>query len=165
MFTRKFKKGKLKLMTIMTCLCLIISFSIFALTNFALAADNEKESGETKEIKPPDKQLVVTYFHTTYRCTTCKKIERYSKEIVEKEYEKELKDQKIIYRSLDMTEPANKHYIEEYKLVTKSIVLSITEKGKELKWKNLPDIWKTIKKKEKFENYIIEEMKAYLKEI
>jgi hypothetical protein len=64
-----------------------------------------------------------------------------------------------------MTEEENKHFINDYKLVTKSIIVSINDNGKEVKWKNLPYIWTTIKKKAKFEEYILKEIQEYLKEL
>lgn len=151
----------LKLAVLLVCFYFLINSQPCC----TISAESEQTTQKNEVQKAPAKQLIVTYFHTSYRCPTCKKIEAYSKEAVEKNFDKELKDQKVVYRVLDMTAPENKHYIEDYKLVTKSVVLSITDNGKEIKWKNLPDIWTTIKNKDKFDEYILKEIREYMKEI
>lgn len=151
----------IKLVTLLVCFYLLAGSQPCCV----IGAESGQTTQKTEDIKPPAKQLIVTYFHTSYRCPTCKKIEAYSKEAVEKNFEKEIKDLKVVYRALDMTTAENKHYIEDYKLVTKSVVLSITDNGKEIKWKNLPDIWTTIRNKDKFDEYILKEIREYLKEI
>ena len=154
-----------KLITLCFCICVIASFlTICSVSNIPAASDEAKPEDD-KVIESPEKQLIVTYFHTNYRCSTCKKIEKYSKEVVENNFQKELKEKKVVYRTLNMVEPENKHYIDDYKLVTKSIILSIIDNGKETKWKNLPDIWKTIRKKEKFDEYVLKEIREYMKEM
>ena len=52
--------------------------------------------------KPPDTQVMVTYFYTTYRCPTCKKLEAYSRQAIEEGFPKELEEKKIVFCTLNV---------------------------------------------------------------
>ncbi len=112
----------------------------------------------------PDTQVMVTYFYTTYRCPTCKKLEVYSRQAIEEGFPRELEEKKIVFCTLNLDEPENSHYIQDYKLVTKSLIISLNRNGKEIKWANLADIWKLVGDQEKFKAYVQSETQAYLKD-
>jgi len=65
---------------------------------------------------------------------------------------------------VNVEEPENKHFIQDYQLVTRSLVLSLVSDGKEKKWKNLPDVWKLVRDKDKFFQYVKDEVEKLLKE-
>ena len=159
------KSVRINLASIIFCLIAgSIFLFVFTTGNIHAAVEGQK-TDEIKNNNQPEKQVIVTYFHTTYRCSSCKKLEKYLKEVVEKNFQEDLKSKKLIYRTLDMTEKKNKHFIEDYKLVTKSVVLSIIDDGKELKWKNLPDVLRKVNNKKKFNEFVLKEIREYMKVI
>ena len=119
--------------------------------------------GESR--KTPAAQVLVTYFYTSYRCPTCKKLETYSRQAIEEGFPAELEEKRIVFRTLNLDEPENSRYVEDYKLVTKSLIVSLNRKGKEIKWKNLPDIWKLVGDQEKFGEYVQRETRGFLEEL
>jgi len=118
--------------------------------------------GESREAS--ESQVFVTYYYTSYRCPTCMKLETYSRKAVEGGFPAEVEEKRIVFRTLNLEEPENRRYVEEYKLVTKSLIVSLNRKGEEVKWKNLPDIWKLVGNQEKFEQYVQRETKSFLEE-
>ena len=116
------------------------------------------------EVKAQNSKVIAYYFHGTFRCTTCRTIEKYSKEAVEKYFANELKSGKLEFRPVNIEEPENKHFIQDYQLITRSLVLSLVSDGKETKWKNLPDIWKLVRDQDKFFRYVKDEVEQFLKE-
>jgi hypothetical protein len=62
-------------------------------------------------------------FHSTSRCTTCRTIERYSKEAIDKYFVDELKNGILEFKPVNVDEPENRHYIQDYQLYTRSLVL------------------------------------------
>ncbi len=108
-------------------------------------ASQEKSANIENSTLGSDTQILVTYFHTTARCPTCIKIERYSKETVGNNFDKELKEKKIVFRSINMDKPENRHFVQTYKLFTKSLIISLIKQGKEEQWKNLTDIWTLVR--------------------
>ncbi len=106
--------------------------------------------------------IVVYYFHPMARCETCLNIEAYSKEAVnswKKKY-----DGKVEWKALNIDEKENEHYVNQYSLQFSSVVLSEQSGGKELKWKNLADIWKLANNKNEFISYLKDELEHFTNE-
>jgi len=110
-------------------------------------------------------RLVVYYLHGTYRCPTCLSIERQSKETVETVFADDIKAGRVVFRSLNYEGGDDAHFATDYSLMTRSLVLSLHRDGKEVKWKNLPEIWTHVHTPEKFREYVRGEVAAMLKEM
>jgi hypothetical protein len=123
----------------------------------------EKPVDENREA--PESQVWVTYYYTTHRCPTCKKLETYSRQAIEEGFPSEIEKKRIVFRTLNLDEPENSRYVEDYKLVTKSLIVSLNRDGKEIKWKNLPDIWKLVGDQERFVEYVRRETRSFLEEL
>ena len=119
----------------------------------------------TDSKEAPESQVVVTYYYTSYRCPTCMKLETYSRQAIEGGFPTEIEEKKVVFRTLNLDEPENSRYVEDYKLVTKSLIVSLNRKGKEIKWKNLPDIWRLVGVQEKFAEYVRRETRSFLEEL
>lgn len=117
-----------------------------------------------KSFAKSDKQIAVYYFYGKPRCSTCKKIEKYTREAVSENFSKEIKSGKVYFQSIDMDKPENKHFVEKYKLYTKAVIISEKIKGKEVKYKNLDKIWTLVNNEKIFKSYIKKEIKSFLEE-
>ena len=106
--------------------------------------------------------VLVTYFHGDQRCATCMKLETYSHEAVEEAFANELADSSIVWRTVNYDREENEHYIKDYGLFTKSVILSRVVEGKEVEWKNLKEIWDRVGDKRDFVAYVQEELKSFL---
>ena len=112
---------------------------------------------------PPGKHKVIAYyFHTNTRCSTCIKIEAYSKEAIEKGFPDELKNGILEMRVVNYENPENRHFMQDYKLVSKSLVLVNTVNGKQTEWTNLKLVWQLTGRKDAFLNYVRKEVRGYL---
>ncbi len=109
-------------------------------------------------------EVVAYYFHTTYRCGACKRIEAYTKEAVETGFTEELRSGRLKFESVNIQEDQNKHFVDEFKLYTKSVVICNMENGEQTEWKNLTQIWSLSRTKHKFLKYVQDEIHTYLKE-
>ncbi len=121
------------------------------------------ESADSLESEAaPDERVVAYYFHTTRRCASCKKIEAYSSEAIKTGFESELKNGKLEFYSINTDESENKHFIDDYELYTKSLIITKINGDKETEWKNLTEVWQLLGDKEKFYRYVRGEIQAYL---
>lgn len=111
-----------------------------------------------------DIQLIVYYFHGDVRCVTCHKLENYAKEVLEINFSDAITSGSIIWKPVNVDKPENKHFIQDYELVTKSIVLSRIVDGKETKWKNLDQIWQKVADKNEYLQYIHNDIVKFLEE-
>lgn len=102
------------------------------------------------------------YFHNTYRCVTCLKIEGDARAIVEKEFAEELAAGKLRWSTINMEE--NRSYISQYDLASPSLVL-IRKAGDEVvDWITLKDTWSLIRSETRFAPYIVDSFQAFLEE-
>ena len=116
------------------------------------------------EVKSQNSKVIAYYFHGTFRCSTCRTIEQYSLEAIQTYFAKELGSGKLEFRPVNIEEPENRHFIQDYQLVTRSLVLSLMSDGKETKWNNLADVWKLVRDRDKFFQYVKDEVEKFLKE-
>ena len=130
---------------------------------------NEKKTGTVaseEQIEPvsktenedvqQDNQLIVYYFHGDKRCPTCHKLETYAKEALDAYFADEIASKNIVWKTVNIDKTENSHFIQDYKLVTKSVVLSEVANGKEVGWKNLEQIWQKVGDKDGYLQYIRE---------
>ena len=84
--------------------------------------------------------VIVRYFHSDIRCSTCLAFEDWSKTAVEL-FPDELKNGTLKWQVINFDEPENKHYIKDYDLAEKSLVLIREDDGKITRWKNVEEFW------------------------
>lgn len=111
----------------------------------------------------PSKEVVVYYFHGAGRCATCHKLEAYAREAVDIYFKKEAAAGKVVFNAVNIDSPANEHFVQEYQLFSKAVVLSLVKDGKEVKYKNLTKIWQLVGKKQKYLEYVKGEIEKMLK--
>ncbi len=153
--------------TIVIAVCLV-GLAILECSKPRTAADESKAAkteGDATVYTEKGWKLVAYYFHGTIRCPTCLSIEKQSKETVETEFGDLVKEGKVVFLSLNYDEPENGHFQDDYKLTAQSLVLSLRNNGKEVKWKNLPEVWEHVDNPPAFREYVAGELLEMLKEI
>jgi len=112
----------------------------------------------------PEAEHVVAayYFHGTYRCSTCLRIEQYAREALEAGFPEELESGTLEWYAVNVEEPQNYHFVEDYDLATRSLVLVETEGGEQTRWKNLQRVWELVADREAFMAYVQQETGSYL---
>ncbi len=108
--------------------------------------------------------VVAYYFHGTFRCSTCHKLEQYSKETIETSFKDALASGKLEFKAINVDDRDNEHFVDDYQLYTKSLILSLVKNGKEITSKNLDKIWEYVRDKQRFSDYVTEEVSGFLKE-
>jgi hypothetical protein len=119
---------------------------------------------EASPARTPSKRIVVYYFHGTRRCPTCRKLEEYTHAALAEAFADDLEAGTIVWRTIDTDEPGNGHYVKDYVLTTKSVILSAENGGKETRWENLPRIWELVGDRAAFISYIQDGVEAFREE-
>ncbi len=109
----------------------------------------------------PRRVVHVTYFYTTTRCVSCYKIEALSEAAVSATFAGALAQGDLVWRAINIDEPGNEHYIDDYKLFTKSLIVSEVVGDKEVRFKNLDRVWKLLGDEQAFSRYVIEEVGGF----
>ena len=137
---------------ILILLTAVVAVSTIAFAQNSADPEQQKSSG----------QVIVYYFHGNFRCVTCLNMEKYSKEAIETNFKDALASGNLEFEAVNVENKGNEHYVNDYQLYTKSLVLSFVKNGKEVKSKNLTKIWDYARDKQKFIAYVTEEAKAFL---
>ena len=86
---------------------LILSYLTIGMIN-AEEKNKEKPSSNTDKVA---RTLIAYYFHGNFRCENCRKIEQYSREVIEKYFVEELKTKKLTFTIINTDLSENKHFI------------------------------------------------------
>lgn len=129
-------------------------FSIIILTGSFVFAD---------DAQTPD-TVTAYYFYGSFRCVTCTNMEKYSKEAIESNFKDALVSGRLEFKVVNVEEPGNEHFVNDYQLYTKSLILSLVKDGKEVKHKNLDKIWELARNKQKFIDYVASEVNEFMKD-
>lgn len=111
---------------------------------------------------PEPSTVYVTYFHATARCASCLKIEDLTNATMTTRFAGPIAEKRVVWRLVNVDEPEHAHYVKDYGLFTKSVVVSEVKAGKEVRWKNLDQVWPLLRDPEAFQAYVEREVRAYL---
>ncbi len=107
-------------------------------------------------------RVVVTYFHGDVRCPTCRKLEEYSREAVEQGFAKEIAAGHVVFQAVNVDRPENKHFVADFKLVTKSLVVADERDGMSGRWINLEKIWDLVGNHDAYMTYVRDAVRGLL---
>ena len=137
--------------------------ALLAITTTVAGAQTPDTQGSTTALAPAPHQVVVSYFHGDVRCATCKKLEAYSREAVETTFAAEIAAGRLAFKMVNTDRPENEHFIKDYSLITKSLVVSEENDGKVVRWTNLDKIWTLVRgDQQAYADYVIAGVRAYL---
>lgn len=111
-----------------------------------------------------DTTVVAFYFHGNKRCSTCRKLEAYSTEAITGGFAAELDSGELEWRVVNTDDKENAHFITDFELVTKSVVLAEYRDGEVVRFKNLKLVWQLVGDEEGFLRYVRDETRDFLAE-
>lgn len=110
----------------------------------------------------PRIKFIVYYFHGSFRCHTCTNMEKYSKEAVEANFKDALVLGKLEFKAVNVDERENEHFVKDYKLYTKALIISLVKGNKEVKYKNLDKIWQLAGDRQRFVDYVGGQIREFM---
>jgi len=142
-----------------------LGFSTPAIRAAVASAEEESSAGpetEPAEAAAGDRQVVVYYFHGERRCKTCRTIEAFAEEVIQGRFAKQLDSGALAWRTVNFDEPENEHFIEEFGLVSSSLVLVEMQGGKPARFEVLKEAWSLVRDKPAFDQYVLDAVRGYL---
>lgn len=135
-------------------LVILAAVAVISLSFSAFAAEDK-----------PTAKVIAYYFHGTFRCYSCTNMEKYSREAIEANFKDALASGRLEFKTVNVEDKGNEHFVNDYQLYTKSLILSLVKDGKEIKHKNLDKIWQLARNKEKFIEYVTSEVAELMKDV
>ena len=118
--------------------------------------------GGEVDSKPVDDGLVVYYFHSNARCTTCRAIESQSHETVESDFASQLESGEVVWKVLNYEDPAVEELAEKFEVQIPVVVLARMKGGQIEDWKRLDKVWALVGDKPAFAEYVRDEIAQLL---
>jgi hypothetical protein len=112
----------------------------------------------------PDDGIVAYYFHGNKRCSTCRKLEAYSEKAITGGFVSELETGELEWWVVNTDDKANAHFVTDFELVTKSVVLVEYRDGEVVRWENLKLVWQLVGDQDGFVRYVRDETRDFLAE-
>ncbi len=132
-------------------------------TDISQGSTVEPDAVEQVALSP--KRLKVYYFRGTARCWSCITIEKYTDEAIRSFFADAMKNGTLEWSVVNTDEPANEHYLNDYQIYTKSVIVTEIRDGIEVRWKNLDKVWNLLDSEQDFKSYIRDEIGKWLEEM
>lgn len=79
----------------------------------------------------PDTYVEVLYFHGKQRCVTCKAIESCTREVIDEQFNAQVKEGKVRFRAVDISTPDGEKLADRYRVSRSSLFINGWKNGKE----------------------------------
>jgi len=107
---------------------IILSFTIISL--FLFSCKGKAQENNTKATNSTNKIEVID-FYGTHRCVTCKAIESGAKYTLDTYFKNELKDGKIVFKTINVDDDKNMKIAENFEASGTALFLNVIKNGKE----------------------------------
>lgn len=119
-------------------------------------------SADAEPAAAPTTHFTVYYLHRTLRCATCLSIEKQSQAAIEQAYDGDLSAGTLEWRAVNIEEPGNGHFEQDFELQTQSLVLVETTGERVTRWKLLPKVWELVEDPDGFQQYVVREVALFI---
>ena len=126
----------------------------------AMPAASEPADDELQAVNLAE--VVVFYFHRTARCPSCLQIEVWAKQAVETGFAAEMAAGRVAWQAVNVDEPANDRFVQDYALTTQSLVFVRVKDGQRGEWKQLESVWELLGDYQEFVGYVQTELSQFL---
>lgn len=106
----------------------------------------------------------VMYFHGKQRCVTCMAIEKYAKEVVEKDFANEKKSGKVVFKIVDISTTEGAKIAKNYRVTWSSLYVNGWKNGQEQRNDMTQFAFKNARKHtDEFKKGVSDKIKALIK--
>lgn len=148
------------------------SLLLFVFGSVAYMAVKEATGGESISsawethrevtVEGVEARVVAYFFYGDVHCSTCEKLENYALEALESNFAEELRSGALQWKTVDMDRREDEHFVTDFELYTKSVVLVEYENGEQVRWQNLEEIWDLVYDKPTYVDYIVSKTREFL---
>jgi hypothetical protein len=96
--------------------------------------------------------VIVYYMHASFRCVTCNAIEKMTRQLLETNYNQQMRNGSIIFTEVDFQK--NEPLAKQFDVISSCVVVTRTKDGKITVFERLDKVWELLDKPDKFNAYI-----------
>ncbi len=111
-----------------------------------------------------DNQVVVYYFHRKFKCGSCEVLEATLQKALEARYGPYFTDGRLAMCVVNIDDPANRYFLEQFELLSTTLVIAQKSKGSVARFKHLDAIWDISEDSDAIAHLLQTEVSKYLQE-
>jgi hypothetical protein len=123
----------------------VASVAYMGLRETGIAGEAIDTSIEHKDaviaVEGVEPRVIAYFFYGDIHCSTCANLQKYALDALQEHFAAEFESGELQWRTLNMDKPENEHFVMDYGLYSKSVVLVAMADGEEADFKNLEEIW------------------------
>lgn len=143
----------------------VLLIFVFVSIGFALGKHSVKNVPQAADNKSRT-AIQVYYLHSSFRCVTCNTIEKMTKELLEKQFKKELDSGMMLFSEVDFQE--NEELAKQFGIISSCVVVAAMKDGQVIDFRRLDEVWTLMSNPTAFDKYIsdaIDAMRQKLTEV
>jgi len=109
------------------------------------------------------RKVIAYYFHGTFRCASCRRVEALSRKAVGEGFPREIESGRVEFKTVNVDLPPNRHFIEDYRLASQSLVIVEMRHGRVVRWTSLDRVWTLLHDEGEFASYVRDGVAAFLR--
>ena len=155
---------KAKTVATSALLAFVIASVVFLVGKEAWRSTPGSGTGGPSAGPPPGggSSVIAYYFHGTFRCASCVKVEALSRKAVVEGFPEEIRSGRLAFREVNIDEPENRRFLEEYRLSSQSLVIVQVRDGRQVRWQNMEKVWTLLDSEKEFIPYVRGGVSAFL---
>ena len=153
----------MKAKQIVTILLLVfVAASVTALVMKGSGDRSNVEMAAAGKTHDDGTKIIAYYFHGNARCKTCLMIELYALEALEAGFPEALESGEIEFLSVNLEITENEHFIDDFQLAARTVVLERIVDGERKDYLNLHRVWELVKDREAYVTYVQDETEKFM---
>lgn len=105
--------------------------------------------------------IKLIYFHPEHRCQSCLEVEKKINNVLLKSFKDEIKKNKLNLEKINFDDEQNLHFMKDFDIDSQTLIIIRYIDGKQKDWKKLEGIWDFMNNNQKFNDYLINEIKDF----
>lgn len=114
------------------------------------------------ESGPEEEKIIAYYFYGGVRCSSCVLLEKYTRDAMVIGFPDEISAGMVEWKPVDLEKSGNEHFVKDFNLYSKAVIVADTRDGRTVRWKNLDKVWTLLNDRDAFHQYVRSEVAAYL---
>ena len=147
-----------------TRIAFVVAALLVSVAAPALCVAGQPPEPQEPDTTAPTPRFVAYYFHGNLRCPTCRRIEAFAEEAITRGFAEELEAGALAWRVVNTDEPDNRHFVQDFELMTKSLVLVEYRDGQVVRSSNLRLVWQLVGDKNGFLKYVRDSTSGFIEQ-
>ena len=107
-------------------------------------------------------QMVIYYFHPTFRCAACLLAESLAHQVVQEQWKDAVNQGVLQWRLVNIDLPENQKLTQLFEVDSSAVVVTSVRDGKPVRWEKTIEVWEKVKQPDTFTEHINGQIMKFL---